>query len=73
MHDPSLVPGLLVCHSAVNFINTLRSRFSYKILAPKNYKAETKLQSQSFQLCNFWRQNIGKKSTHKMLMKLTPG
>ncbi len=31
----------------------------------KYYKAETKLQSQTFQLCNFWRQNIGR----KMLMK----
>jgi len=40
-------------------------------LAPKYYKAETKLQSQTFQLCNFWNQNIGKKSTRKMLMKLT--
>jgi len=30
--------------------------FLYEILAPKNYKAETKLQSLTFQLCNFWRQ-----------------
>jgi len=41
-------------------------------LAPKNYKAEKELQSQTFQLCNFWHQNIGEKSEHKMLMKLTP-
>jgi len=27
----------------------------------------------AFQLCNFWRQNIGEKFAHKMLMKLTPG
>jgi len=25
-----------------------------------------------FQLCNFWRKNIGKKCVQKMLMKLTP-
>jgi hypothetical protein len=25
-----------------------------------------------FQLCNFWRQNIGKKCARKTLMKLTP-
>ncbi len=30
--------------SLVNVIKVLRSRFSYKILAPKNSKAETKLQ-----------------------------
>jgi len=39
---------------------------------PKNYKDETKLQSQTFQLCNLWRQNIVKKGERKMLMKLTP-
>jgi len=27
----------------------------------------------TFQLCNFWRQNIGAKCAHKMLMKLTLG
>jgi hypothetical protein len=41
------------------------SSFCANILAPKNFKPKT-------QLCNFWRQNIGKKSSSKMLMKLTP-
>jgi len=58
--------------TVVNFINILGTHFLYKILAPKNYKAEMKLQSQTLQLCNFWRQNIGEKSVRKMLMKLTP-
>jgi len=57
---------------AVNFINVLCARFLHKVLAPKNYKVEAKLQSRTFQLCNFWRQNIGEKSACKMLMKLTP-
>jgi len=35
-------------------------------LAPKNFKPKT-------QLFNFWRQNIGKKSARKTLMKLTTG
>jgi len=46
--------------------------FSSKILAPKIYKAEMKLQSQMFQLCHFWSQNISKTSAGKKLMKLTP-
>jgi len=56
----------------VNFINVLCANFLYEILAPKIYNAGTKLQSQTFQLCNFWHQNIGEKSARKMLMKLTP-
>jgi len=51
---------------AVNFINILRTCFSYEILAPKI----TKL-CYGFEI--FWRQNISKKSYHLMLMKLTPG
>ncbi len=39
----------------------------------RQYFGAKKLQSQTFQLCNFWHQNIGKKSSWKMLMKLTPG
>jgi hypothetical protein len=47
--------------TVVNFINGLRAHFSCEILVAKNYKAKMKLQSQTFQLCKFWRQNIGEK------------
>jgi len=56
-----------------NFINVLRAHFSYTILAPKNYKAETKLQSRTFQLRNFCHQNIEERFARKMLMTMTPG
>ncbi len=36
------------------------------------YPITKKFQSRTFQLCNNWRQNIGKKCSCKMLMKLTP-
>jgi len=45
--------------------STIYVRFFANILASKNFKPKT-------QLCNFWRQNIGAKCVHKMLMKLTP-
>ncbi len=48
----------------VNFINVLRIRFLYEILAPKI----TKL---CFGLEIFWLKNIGAKCAHKMLMILT--
>jgi hypothetical protein len=51
---------------AINFINVLQACFLYKILAPKI----TKL---CFGFEIFWLQNIGEKSTRKMLMKSTPG
>jgi hypothetical protein len=56
---PTLFP------TRVDFINIFRQCFSYKLLAPKI----TKL---CFGFDIFWRQNIGKKSERKMLMKLTP-
>jgi len=59
--------------SEVNFINVLRAHFLYKVLAPKNYKAETKLQSRTFQFCKFLASKYRQKSVSKMLMKLTPG
>jgi hypothetical protein len=52
--------------SGVNFINILHTCFLYK----------SKLISFSLITLGFaifWRQNIGEKVTHKMLMKLTPG
>ncbi len=36
------------------------------------WKCFTQLSLVTFQLCNFWRQNIGSKCARKMLMKLTP-
>jgi hypothetical protein len=44
-----------------------------KFLSQKITKLKQNYKAQTFQLCNFLRQNIGKKSAHKMLMKLTPG
>jgi len=35
-------------------------------------KCSSQLFSVTFWLRNFWREDIGKKSTRKMLMKLTP-
>jgi len=49
----------------VDFIYILCSSFFVQ-------KCFTQLSLNMFQLCNFWRQNIGTKFTHKMLMKLTP-
>jgi len=37
------------------------------------YFGAKELQRRTFQLGNFWRQNIGKKCAGKMLMKLTLG
>jgi hypothetical protein len=54
-----LIPG-------VNFINILRSCFMYK-----SELSSFSLVMFGFEI--FWRQNIGKKVTRKMLMKLTPG
>jgi len=51
---------------AVNFINTLRVHFLYKIWVPKI----TKLKRWH---CNFWHQNISKKCARKTLMKWTLG
>jgi len=45
----------VVDSSLVNFINVFLRNFFAAILAQR------KLQSQMFQLCNFWRQNIGGK------------
>jgi len=44
--------------------STIYVRFFANILASKNFNPKT-------QLCNFWRQNIGAKCAHKMLVKLT--
>ncbi len=56
----------LTLTSGVNFIKILQVRFLQ----------ESKLRSFyliTFSFAIFWRQNIGKKVTRKMLMKLTPG
>jgi len=50
--------------SGINFINIYDRIFC-------QYPFTKKSQSETFQLCNFWRQNIGKKWACKMLMKLT--
>jgi len=64
----------------VNFINIFEQLFLWyfvfeqlfrRYFGAKNYKAVT-LQSRTFQLCNFWHQNIRKKCAREMLMKLTP-
>jgi hypothetical protein len=47
----------------VNFINV---RILRQYFGAKNYKA-------MIWVSTFWRQNIGKKSAHKMLVKLTHG
>jgi hypothetical protein len=50
----------------VNFINILRTRFSYKILAPKMTKSEI------FGFETFWQKDIGEKRARKMLLKFSP-
>jgi len=50
---------------AMSISSTFYSCVFTDISAPKNFKPKT-------QPCNFWCQNIGKKSMSKMLMKLTP-
>ncbi len=44
--------------------------FTLAFFVPKSF---TQLSLVTFQLCNFWHQNIGAKFVHKMLMKLTAG
>jgi len=44
--------------------------FTQKVFVQKYF---AQLSLVTFQLCNFWRQNIGAKCTLKMLMKLTIG
>jgi hypothetical protein len=49
----------------VNFTNILRAAFSYKSFA-SGFLVLTNL------ICIFWRNKIGGKVAHKMLVKLTP-
>jgi hypothetical protein len=71
MHQIVLIPfykhqqsqNVILCvYLGVNFINIFCQYFG-----AKNLKAET------FGFVIFWRQNIGKKSVQKKLMKLTVG
>jgi len=50
----------------VNFIKNLRAHFFVQ-------KCFAQLFSSYRWLCNFWQKDIGEKSAHKMLMKMSPG